>query len=430
MTAFEMDFAIAGGVATIVGIALALALGLLIGVQRGWTLRHEPAGSRFAGIRTFGLLGLAGGVAGALRPIEPGVAIILMAAAAMLVLMGYAQAAWRGGPISGTASLAGLLTLGCGFLATTREERLATIIAVVMTLVLALRSQLHGWIRRLSEVEVSAIARFALISLAILPLLPDRPYGPYDAWNPRQLWMVVVLVSGFSFAGYMASKRLGASRGTLATAAAGAMVSSTAVAAALATRLRDGTENAPILIAGITTASVVMLVRVLVLVGVLAPFALPALALLVAPAAVVSALATAWQLRAAALLPSSSSREVPVRNPFNLAPALGLMALVMVLSLASRWVLGRFGDAGLATVLALSGMVDVDSAIITMGGLPKGVLDGRTAGLVLAAPVMLNTLVKAGATISLAGRHRGRSAALALIASVAASLLMLPVLLH
>ncbi|AHE53543.1 MULTISPECIES: MgtC/SapB family protein [Sphingomonadaceae] len=425
-----MDFAAAGGVTTIAGIALALALGLLIGVQRGWTLRHEPAGSRFAGIRTFGLLGLAGGVAGALRSIEPGVAIILIASAAMLVLMGYAQAAWRGGPVSGTASLAGLLTLGCGFLATAPQERLATIVAVVMTLVLALRSQLHGWIGRLSEVEVSAIARFALISLAILPLLPDRAYGPYDAWNPRQLWMVVVLVSGFSFAGYVASKRLGASRGTLATAAAGAMVSSTAVTAALATRLRDGAENGPILIAGITTASVVMLVRVLVLVGVLAPYALPALALLVAPAALISALATGWHLRAAAQLPSSSSQEVPVRNPFNLAPALSLMALVMVLSLASRWVLDRFGDAGLATVLALSGMVDVDSAIITMGGLPKGVLDGRTAGLILAAPVILNTLVKAGATVSLAGKHRGWSAAMALIASVAASLLMLPIILH
>lgn len=430
MTGLGMEFSVIGGGAAIAGIALALALGLLIGVQRGWTLRLEPAGSRFAGIRTFGLLGLAGGVAGILRAIEPGVAIILVAAAAMLVLMGYAQAAWQGGLVSGTASLAGLLTLGCGFLATTRQEFLATIIAVVMTLVLALRSQLHGWIERLSEVEVSAIARFALIALAILPLLPDRAYGPYDAWNPRQLWMVVVLVSGFSFAGYVASKRLGAARGTLATAAAGAMVSSTAVTAALATRLRDGSENGRILQAGITTASVVMLVRVLVLVGVLAPFALPALALLVAPAALISAVATICYLRAAAQLPPSPSQEVPVRNPFNLAPALVLMALVMVLALASRWVLDRFGDAGLATVLALSGMVDVDSAIITMGGLPTGVLDERTAGVVLAAPVMLNTLVKAGATVSLAGRNRGWSAATALIASVAASLLMLPVLLR
>jgi uncharacterized membrane protein (DUF4010 family) len=430
MTEIEMEFAVPGGVPTIAGIALALALGLLIGVQRGWSLRHEPAGSRFAGIRTFGLLGLAGGVAGTLRSIEPGVAIILVAAATALVLMGYAHAAWRDGAISGTASLAGLLTLGCGFLATTGQQFLATIIAIVMTLVLALRSQLHGWIGRLSEVEVTAIARFALISLAILPLLPDRAYGPYDAWNPRQLWMVVVLVSGFSFAGYIASKRLGASRGTLATAAAGAMVSSTAVTAALATRLRDETENGPILQAGITTASVVMLVRVLILVGVLAPFALPALALLVAPAALVSAVATVCYLRAAAKLPSPCSQAVPVRNPFNLAPALGLMALVMVLALASRWVLDRFGDAGLATVLALSGMVDVDSAVITMGGLPEGVLDGRTAGLVLAAPVMLNTIVKAGATIGLAGKQRGWSAALALTASVAASLLTLPVFLH
>ncbi|WP_082748537.1 MgtC/SapB family protein [Sphingobium sp. TKS] len=429
VTIFHTDLTIAGDIAAIAGIALALGLGLLIGVQRGWTLRREPAGSRFAGIRTFGLLGLAGGVAGALRSIEPGVAIILVAAAAMLVLMGYAQAAWRGGPVSGTASLAGLLTLGCGFLASSQHERLATIVAVIMTFVLALRSQLHGWIERLSEVEVRAIARFALISLAILPLLPDRAFGPYGAWNPQQLWMVVVLVSGFSFAGYMASKRLGASRGTLATAAAGAMVSSTAVTAALATRLRDPAENGPILMAGITVASVIMLARVLVLVGVLAPFALPALAVLVAPAMLVSALATVWLLRAAARLPSRSSQEVPVRNPFNLAPALGLMALVMVLSLASRWVLDRFGDAGLATILALSGMVDVDSAIITMGGLPKGVLEGPTAGLVLATPVMLNTLVKAGATISLAGRQRGSSAALSLIASVAASMLMLPAVL-
>jgi uncharacterized membrane protein (DUF4010 family) len=92
-------------------------------------------------------------------------------------------------------------------------------------------------------------------------------------------------------------------------------------------------------------------------------------------------------------------------------------------------VLHRFGDAGLATVLALSGMVDVDSAIITMGGLPRGTLDGQTAGLTLAAPIMLNTLVKAGTAISLAGWARGWRAALPLVASIAAGLLMLPLVL-
>lgn len=411
-------------------IALSLTLGLLIGIQRGWTLRKEPPGSRFAGIRTFGLLGLAGGMAGAIHSSDSIVATIILAGAAILVLLGYAELARRSGKVSGTASLVGLLTLGCGFLATTQQAMLATIIAVVITLVLALRPQLHVWVERLSEAEVNAIARFALIAMVILPLLPDRTFGPFDAWNPRQLWMVVVMVSGFSFAGYVASKRLGASRGTIATAGAGAMVSSTAVTAALATRLRNIDERAPILIAGIATASTVMLLRVLVLVAVLAPFAFSTLALLVVPAALMSAAATLWHMRIAMRRPAKPTEEVAVRNPFDILPALALMALVMVLSLVSRWVLHKFGDAGLATVLALSGMVDVDSAIITMGGLPSGTLDARTAGLVLAAPVMLNTLFKAGAAISLAGWTRGWQAALPLVASVAAGLLMLPIVLR
>lgn len=411
-------------------IGLSLALGLLIGIQRGWTLRNEPPGSRFAGIRTFGLLGLAGGMAGSIYPADTGVATIILAGAVALILLGYAELARRSGKISGTASLVGVLTLGCGFLATTQQAMLATIIAVVITLVLALRPQLHGWVERLSEAEVNAITRFALIAIVILPLLPDRAYGPFDAWNPRQLWMVVVMVSGFSFAGYVASKRFGSSRGTIATAGAGAMVSSTAVTAALATRLRKGDESAPILIAGIATASMVMLLRVLVLVAVLAPFALRALTLLVVPAALMSALAMLWHLRRAMRSPAATTEEVTVRNPFDILPALALMVLVMVLSLISRFVLHKFGNAGLATVLALSGMVDVDSAIITMGGLPAGALDARTAGLVLAAPIMLNTLFKAGTAISLAGWSKGWRAALPLIVSVAAGMLMLPIVLR
>jgi uncharacterized membrane protein (DUF4010 family) len=410
-------------------VGLSLALGLLIGVQRGWALRNDLAGSRFAGIRTFGLLGLAGGVAGHVRLTDAGGSVIIMAAVSVLILLGFIGTLIRSHNISGTTSLVAMLTLGCGFLATTGEARLATIVAAVTTLVLASRSRLHNWVKQLSEAEVIAIARFGLIALAILPLLPNHAYGPLDAWNPRQLWMVVVMVSGFSFAGYAAAKRLGASRGTIVTAAAGAMVSSTAVTAALATRLRDDAEVASLLIAGISVASTVMFVRVAILVALLVPFALPSLLLLLAPAALVSALATLWHLRKAGAMPPSAPGEMPVRNPFDLGPAFMLMALVMVLSLASRWVLQRFGDAGLATVLALSGMVDVDSAIITMGGLPAASIDAQTAGLVLAAPVMLNSLVKAGAAISIAGWRRGWRAALPLAASVAAGLLMLPFIL-
>ncbi len=221
-------------------IALALALGLLVGVQRGWAQRKQAPGSRFAGIRTYGLLGLAGGVAGALTAQSQLLTGIVLASAAGLILLSYYRSTQRGGSLSGTASLAGLVTLSCGFLAATGAQLTATAIAVAMALLLAMRTQLHRLVARLNEVEVLAVARFALIAAVILPLLPDRAFGPYLAWNPRQLWLVVVLVSGFSFAGYVAARLLGPSRGTIATAAAGSMVSSTAVTAALANRMKTG----------------------------------------------------------------------------------------------------------------------------------------------------------------------------------------------
>ncbi|MES2496413.1 MAG: MgtC/SapB family protein [Pseudomonadota bacterium] len=409
-------------------IGVALALGLLIGIQRGWALRNEVPGTRVAGIRTYGLLGLTGGVAGIIGAHDGAGAVVLMGAAAITILLGYAAVMRRGAGVSATATLTGLLTLACGYLATTDQAMLATVISVATMIVLALRTRLHSWLRRLKEVEVNAIARFALIAIVILPLLPNRAYGPLDAWNPHELWSIVVMVSAVSCVGYIASRYLGASRGTLATAGAGAMVSSTAVTASLATRLRDAGTDAPILTAGIATASAVMLLRVLALAAVLLPRALPTLALLLVPAALVSIAATLWQLRRAARGPSVAVQELPVSNPFALGPALALMAVVMGLALVSRWVLQHYGDMGLATILALSGMVDVDSAIITMAGLPAGALGPRTAGIVLAVPVMLNTLLKAGLTISLAGWARGWRAAGALAGSALAAAVILAVL--
>ncbi len=408
------------------GLGLATLLGLLVGVERGWTFRNEPPGARFAGIRTYTLLGLAGGLAGVIRIFDEGIAFLLSGAVALLVLIGYAKTARSPNQLSGTASLVALLTFACGLLATSGQGQNAALVAIGMTAVLALRSRLHDWVGGLNEIEVSAIVRFALITIVILPLLPDQFYGPYQAWNPRQLWLVVVLVSGFSFLGYVAAKRFGASRAELATAAAGAIVSSTAVTAALATRLRDPAENVPMLTAGIATASAVMLVRTLCLVAVLAPAALGALLSLTAPAALTSAIAALWAFRTARLAPRAESAPLRLRNPFQLLPALGLMALVMVLTLLSRWIMDRVGEAGVALVLALSGLADVDSAIIALGNLPEGTIEGRIAGLVLAAPIFANTLFKAGVVLSMAGSRKGWRAAWPLVASFGAGLLFLP----
>ncbi len=382
---------------------LALALGLLIGVQRGWASRSGPAGSRFAGVRTFGLFGLAGGIAGVLQTRASGFAFVLLAACAALVLLGYWRATKGRASISGTASLTGLITLAAGFLAGGGDFALASALAGTTVIVLAQRDRWHHWLRHIEAPEMQAIARFALIALVILPLLPDTPFGPYGAWRPRQLWLVVVLVSGFSFAGYAGVKLLGPARGILATAAAGSMVSSTAVTAALAGKLRDGAGDPRLHNAGVALASAVMFLRVTLLTAALAPFALPGFAAMALPAMLTSLLGCWLILRQPAAVGADAAEAITVRNPFDLKPALLLMALTMALTLAARWVLERYGDAGLAIVLAISGSVDVDSAIITMGNLPPGTLTARIAALVLALPVTLNTLFKTATLLSLAG---------------------------
>ncbi|TXH40236.1 MAG: DUF4010 domain-containing protein [Burkholderiaceae bacterium] len=402
------------------GIGLALALGLLIGVQRGWASRDRAPGQRFAGIRTHALFGLAGGIAGALHERAQGLATVLLAATAALVVLGYWRSTRGRASISGTASLTGLITLTCGFLAGSGDYALASAMAGTTVLVLAQRSRWHHWLHHIDEAEMLAIARFALIALVILPLLPDAPMGPYDAWRPRTLWLVVVLVSGFSFAGYAAVKLLGPARGVLATAAAGSMVSSTAVTASLAGKLRDGSGDRMLLNAGVALASATMFLRVMVLTGALALFALPQLALLTAPGMAVSLIACGLILRQrgdGAALPDGA---VTLRNPFDLLPALLLAGLTMILTLLARWVLDRYGDAGLATVLAISGTVDVDSAIITMGSLPPGTLSAQTAALVLGVPVVLNTLFKTATLVSLAGWRQSWPGAAAMLASLAA----------
>ncbi len=401
-------------------LGLALALGLLIGLQRGWALRGEAAGTRFAGIRTHALFGLAGGMAGVMQSRAVGMATVLLAASAALVVLGYWRSTKSMTAVSGTASLTGLITLTCGFLAGSGEYALASAMAGTTVLVLSQRSRLHHWLRHIDETEMMAIARFALIALVILPLLPNDPLGPYGAWRPRQLWLVVVMVSGFSFAGYAAVKLLGPARGVLATSAAGSMVSSTAVTASLASKLRDDAGDAMVLNAGVALASGTMFLRVMLLTAALATFSARQFTLIAAPGMVTS-LAACWLILRRRKTASHEFEDgMKLRNPFDLLPAIVLMLLTMALTLAARWVLERFGNAGLATVLAISGSVDVDSAIITMGNLPSGTLTARVAALVLVLPVTLNTLFKTATLVSLAGWRKSWPGASAMLASLVA----------
>lgn len=379
----------------------------MIGVERGWRLRGERPGTRVAGVRTFTLLGLAGGLAavGGLL-VGPAVAAVL----ALVALGALAFAYWREpDQRDATSFVAAVVAFGLGLLAGAGQAVLAIAAAALVTLILATREQSHRLVERLSSEDVHAFARYAVIAGAILPFLPNRSMGPLDAWNPFQLWLVVVLVTGFSFAGYIADRAVGARRGVLATALIGGAYSSTAVTASLSQRLGKGEEGP--FAAGIALASAVMYVRVILLVALLSPSTLPQFVLTVAPAALARAIA-AGVLWGRARAGESKVSTVP-GNPIDLLPALGFVAIVAVAAVAARWAQLTFGERGIATSLLVTGSFDVDAAVVTLSGLPPGAIDRRTAGIVLAATIVANMGLKMLVTATSA-RRRGRDALLAL----------------
>lgn len=410
-----MDITIPTVADPIPGLLAAMAAGLVIGLERGWAQRQQADGTRVAGFRTFGLLGLAGGVC-ALLPDWMGAAFAL--GAALVLAAGYLLTA-RQNAVSATTAIAGILTLAVGGAAVRLSPTVALACAAGTFALLNSRQSMHALLKGLSSAEVEGVARFLIVALVILPLLPDAEYGPFGAWNPRKIWMVVVLVAGLSFAGYVAARKFGSERGIFAVALTGAIVSSTAVTAELSRRLKAEPEARGALTAGIAIASIVMFVRVQVLTALLVPRALPSLMLAMAPATAVAALLALimWNRQRGEKAP-----PVKLGNPFDFGPALLLAASVAILSVVARWALDRFGGGGMAVVLGLTGLMDVDAAVITLAGLPERILSDADAGAILAIPVLANTAIKAGIAVLLGGRH-GMHAALPLLASLLASAL-------
>ena len=401
-------------------LLMPLAIGLLIGIERGWQQRGRQPGSRVAGLRTFALFGLIGGLAGFAAGSSGAagwaISAVLVLAAAALIVIGYRRDAGA----SATTEAAALVTLALGWVAGHGWPVPALALGVVTAFLLAQRQVLHGWLKGLSETDLQALVRFAVVAGALWPVLPNAQMGPYDAWNPRTLWLVVVVVCAISFAGYVLGRRLGPGRGVLATAAVGAIYSSTAVTAALAQRLKPEPEARPLLTAGIAVASLVMFARVTVLVGLLVPFAFMGFAAIVAPAAILAVL-LAW-LAARRAGSGTAASAPPAGNPFALLPAIGFALLVALVSLVAHWAQAQFGNRGVAATLAITGAMDVDAAIVALRALPPGSIAPELAGSILALPVLLNTLLKLGVVVvqgGAAGWKAGRPLALAAAALIA-----------
>lgn len=401
-------------------VATGLSCGLLIGIERGFDLRGLEAGTRVAGVRTFTLVGLVSGLAGLAGQLGQSlVAGALVAGTAAVLAIGYAHRPDLKRKPDATTPVAALVTTGLGFVAGFGEPGFAIAGATIVTLLLALKTELHGFLEKLDDADVQALARYAVVAGAVLPFLPSGHYGPLGAWNPQRLWLVVVLVTGFSFLGYVANRIFGERHGTVATAIIGGAYSSTAVTQALAQRLgseqRGGAEPA-----GIALATAVMYLRVPVLIAIFATRALIPILILLAPAIIIAWGAGYWLYRKA----PRHQGPAPPGNPIALLPALGFLVFVAVAAVAGRWAEGRFGQSGLAVLLLIIGSMDVDVAIVTLGGLSAGAIGTLPAAMAIAGTIIINMAVKIGITFVYAGR-RGLPAAIALASSVAALAIMI-----
>jgi len=392
-------------------VATALACGLLIGIERGWKLKDQKPGTRVAGVRTFSMLGLGSGIAGLLGSMS----LVLVSAAIVIAMVAILVIAYSRALEShhdATSAVAAIATVAIGFLAGIGNPALAIACAAIGVAFLALRQELHGLIEKLDADDVKALARYAVIAGAILPFLPSGHYGPLGAWNPQRLWLVVVLVTGFSFLGYVANRIFGERHGTIATALIGGAYSSTAVTQALAQRLgrqkEAGAEPA-----GIALATGVMYLRVPILIAVFATRVLPAISVLLLPAVIVAWAAGFWLYRKA----PKSDAPTPPGNPIALLPALGFLVFVAIAAVAAKWAQGEFGQSGIAVLLLIVGSMDVDVAIITLGGLPVAAIGALPAAMAISGTIIVNMAVKIGITLVYAGR-KGISAAMAMTASV------------
>jgi uncharacterized membrane protein (DUF4010 family) len=378
-------------------LALALAIGLLLGLERGWHGREAGEGNRIAGIRTFALAGLFGGISGWLgtqtSPLFPALALVALGG---LLAVGYRARLRETADIGLTTEVALLLAFALGTLAALGGMVPATAVAVIASLLLSAKPLLHRWLRHIRRFELQALFKLALISAVILPGLPDRGYGPGAVLNPRELWLAVVIVAGLSFAGYVAIRLAGARAGLLATGLFGGLASSTSTSLVLARVARGDDALAAVAATGIVVAGSVTFLRILALVAVFAPA-------LIAPLALPMAMMAAAGLAGAALLHARAAPTArlakPVDgpgNPLELTAALGFGAVLAGVLVAVHYLGTWLGTGGVHVAAALSGVTDVDALTISVSRLVAGDFAARDGAIAITIAAMVNTAIKGG----------------------------------
>ncbi|ETA71252.1 MULTISPECIES: MgtC/SapB family protein [Mesorhizobium] len=371
-------------------LGLALAIGLLVGLERGWQERDAPARSRTAGIRTFGISGLLGGVLAALANALGAVSVLVGGFIAFAAIFAWykAREAVHDEDFSVTSVIAGLGVFALGALSVAGDYRAAAAGGAALAAILASREVLHGLLKRLTWVELRSALILAVMTAIVLPLLPNRTMDPWGGFNPWEVWFLTVLMASISFAGYVAVRILGNTRGLLVSSLAGAIVSSTAVTLALARNAASGGNPLP-LAGAASLAAMVSVLRVCAVILIVEP----SVFISVAMPAIAAALAFA--VCGALLLTRDSGNgegSALARNPFELGPLLLFALLFAIVATASAGLAALFGGRGLLASSALAGAFDVDVSVLGALRLVKHSVSVATVGQAVLAALAANAI--------------------------------------
>lgn len=404
-------------------LGIALAIGLLIGLERGWRTRERDEGMRVAGLRTYGLIGLLGGLSGILaQQVDAFLMGFAFLSLTCVLLVAYSKSLDKFGDFSITSIIASLITFTLGALTAFGHITLASASAVVITSLLSFKPLLHGWVKKLEQHELNATLELLLISVVVLPILPNQGYGPWAAFNPYHIWWMVVLIAGISYLGYFAIRIGGNQHGPVLTGALGGLMSSTAVTLNLSKLSTQYPNMENVLAAGILTACATMFARTLLLTSVMNPALFQALL----PALLVMSLVT----YVVAFLLWKNARgfrtneEISLKNPFQLGMALKFAAFLVLIMLLSKVLKDYFGDMGTYFLAATSGLADVDPIIISMSQMSKEGLEVSVATTAILIAVSVNSGIKGIFSGAIGGRALGLRVGGTLLAAVVAGLLV------
>ena len=376
-------------------LAVAALVGLAVGFEREKTGHADGPDARFAGVRTFFMLGLLGGIGGHL--LQEGnslAAVVLLAAGGVLSVIAYALAVRRPGATSdGTTETAAILVLGLAALAGMGHRAIAAGVGTLVVAALVGKQQIRGLLDRLGERELTGALQFAVLALVILPLLPDVTWGPWGGVNPRELWIIVLIFCAVNYGGFLLQRWVGASRGYAAMGLLGGLVSSTAVTLQFSRRSRTEPALATSLGYGIVGACTVLVIRVAVVSAALSPSVAKALIPYLAPPLVVGAAVVVlvfWRQ------PKGAEGEpaAALHSPLRIGTALQLALAFQVALFAIRISQDAFGNVGVLTSAFLLGLTDMDALTFSMARL------GNTQGMLplaakaIAVGMLANTGLK------------------------------------